>query len=253
MEILKDKGYITLADSVTGELMHSGMEPFSQAESLYIEQTRFKKFNKDPLIIWDVGLGAGVNAITAIKNAGDKKLIIESFEITKEPLRLGKVIHKDNSIIDEILENGIYKCKGVTWRVLWGDFRDMVKEAQRPDVIFWDPFSIKTNPIMWEGGTLELLTRYGFHQNVILSTYSSSTRFRGALIGLGWFVGLGVPISERKETTVAGGKEAFKKFGISPLPISYLERFKVSHTPFPSDMTSISLQSILSSKMWLDT
>lgn len=253
MKLIEGREFCSIADSKTGELMHSGMEPFIQAKTLYIEQTRFKKFNKDPLIIWDVGLGAGVNAVTAIKNSKVKKLIIESFEISKEPLILGKAIHKDNSLIDEILENGSYKSESVTWRVLWGDFRDTAKDAQRPDIIFWDPFSIKTNPTMWEGRTLELLTRYGFHQNVILSTYSSSTRFRGALIALGWFVGLGVPISEKKETTIAGGEQAFKEFNISPLPGIYLERFKVSHTPFPSDMISISLQSILSSKMWLDT
>lgn len=253
MKLIKGSEFASIADSTTGELMHSGMEPFSQAETLYVEQTRLRKFNKDELIIWDVGLGAGVNAISAIKNAGDKKLIIESFEITKEPLKLGKFIHSDNSLIDKILEEGFYRSEDVSWRVLWGDFRETVKDAQKPDIIFWDPFSMKTNPSMWEGRTLELLTEYGFHDNVILSTYSSSTRFRGALIGLGWFVGLGVPISGRKETTVAGGRGAFKDFNISPLPISYLERFKISHTPFPGDMTSISLQSILSSKMWLDT
>jgi len=253
VRLIKGSEFYSIADSVTGELMHSGMEPFSQAETLYIEQTRFKNFNKDQLTVWDVGLGAGVNAVTAIKNAGDKKLIIESFEISKEPLILGKAIHNDTPLIDQIIENGSYKSESVTWRVFWGDFRDTVKEAQRPDIIFWDPFSMKTNPTMWEGKTLELLTRFGFHENVILSTYSSSTRFRGALIGLGWFVGLGVPVSERKETTIAGGEQAFKEFNISPLPGIYLERFKLSHTPFPSDMTSISLQSILSSKMWLDT
>lgn len=250
MKIVESDGLLLIADSVTGELMHSGVEPFSQAEVLYIEQTRIKDLKKEPIVIWDVGLGAGINALSAIKSLPNKKIVIESFEITKEPLVLGKRLHQSGEIIDTLLDNGIFKDSNLTWSVLWGDFRDTVKDAQKPDIIFWDPFSMKTNPKMWEGRTLELLTQYGFHERVILSTYSSSTRFRGGLIGLGWWLGSGVPISGRKETTIAGGKEIFKELAIPRLDLRYRDKFRLSHAPYPEDLKSVTIESILDSNMW---
>jgi queuine tRNA-ribosyltransferase len=250
MKIVERDGLLLIADSTTGELMHSGVEPFRQAEVLYIEQTRIKDLKKEPIVIWDVGLGAGINALSAIKSLPNKKIVIESFEITKEPLVLGKKLHQSEELVDSLLNNGFYKDSNISWRVLWGDFRDTVKEAQRPDIIFWDPFSMKTNPKMWEGRTLELLTQYGFHERVILSTYSSSTRFRGGLIGLGWWLGTGVPISGRKETTIAGGKEIFNELGIPRLDLRYRDKFRQSHAPYPEDLKSVTLESILDSSMW---
>jgi queuine tRNA-ribosyltransferase len=250
MKIVERDGLLLIADSTTGELMHSGVEPFRQAEVLYIEQTRIKDLKKEPIVIWDVGLGAGINALSAIKSLPNKKIVIESFEITKEPLVLGKKLHQSEELVDSLLNNGFYKDSNISWRVLWGDFRDTVKEAQRPDIIFWDPFSMKTNPKMWEGRTLELLTQYGFHERVILSTYSSSTRFRGCLIGLGWWLGTGVPISGRKETTIAGGKEIFNELGIPRLDLRYRDKFRQSHAPYPEDLKSVTLESILDSSMW---
>lgn len=243
--IQNPKGFASIASNRTNELMHSGCDPLPQAESLYIKQTYLEErltTSKKPIIIWDVGLGAGVNATAAVNLARKikKEIKIISFEIDLDSLllvqsNLSRFPNCGIEAIQSIINNKVWFEDYIKWELLLGDFIQTAKDAPKPDVIFWDPFSLKTDSSMWLGSTLEILTQYGFSDNVILSTYSSATRFRAALLSLGWWVGKGAPVSERAESTVAGGESIFKNYSIQPLGKEWVEKFKISSAKFPSD------------------
>src|SRR5277367_3631317 len=67
--IVRDEvGHIRDTDS--GEVMHSVNDPAEEARSLYVEQSRLlerlESGSEEPLVVWDVGLGAAANAMAAI-------------------------------------------------------------------------------------------------------------------------------------------------------------------------------------------
>ncbi len=51
--------------------MHSVNDPAEEARSLYVEQSRLigrlQLPDSEPLVVWDVGLGAAANAMAAIR------------------------------------------------------------------------------------------------------------------------------------------------------------------------------------------
>ena len=238
-------GFLGIRHCRTKEMMHSGCEPLPQAEALYIHQTRLHTLLNEssaPIVIWDVGLGGGINATAAIKTAQKlkKEILLISFEIDLNPLRLVLNHSKDlpnpgTDALSSILELKEWKSDFVTWKLLEGNFVTTIKHASKPQVVFWDPFSLKTDSEMWLGSTLSLLTEKAFSDEIILSTYSSATRFRAALLSLGWWVSKGIPISGRAESTIAGSKNMFKRLSIAPLSSDWLLKFNTSSAQFPLD------------------
>src|SRR4051812_43955258 len=80
-----------------GEVMHPSVGPWQEARALYVEQSRLAEKLQvagPPLCVWDVGLGAGTNAIAALTCARElgakqrRELKIVSFELDLAPLRL---------------------------------------------------------------------------------------------------------------------------------------------------------------------
>src|SRR5438094_8046632 len=70
------EGFSNIRQISSGEIMHSRTDPMEEARSLYIEQSNLSQrlkvssgedlSNLRPLIIWDVGLGAAANTMSAI-------------------------------------------------------------------------------------------------------------------------------------------------------------------------------------------
>src|SRR5206468_517103 len=66
------EGFASIRHVPSGEIMHSRTPPIEEARRLYIEQSNLTERvrlpegespeNACPLVIWDVGLGAGANA-----------------------------------------------------------------------------------------------------------------------------------------------------------------------------------------------
>lgn len=261
--IQNSQGFANIINLKTQELMHSGCDPLPQAEKLYIDQTHLKEIilnSVTPIAVWDVGLGGGVNATAAINLARSlkRKINVISFEIDLDPLilvqeNIAAFPNPGKKALDAILNNKSWSEEFVEWQLFYGDFLKTIHNAPKPEVIFWDPFSLKTDSPMWLGRTFELLTQRAFSDNVILSTYSSATRFRAALLSLGWWVAKGAPVSERTESTIAGGESMFKKLSIQPLGSEWIKKFKTSSAQFPSDWQENSkrINSVLTHKQFL--
>src|SRR6266446_3398251 len=82
------EGFSSIRQISSGEIMHSRTDPMEEARRLYVEQARLgerlQEISTEPLILWDVGLGAAANAMAAIEcyeNAQPRRrLEIISFE-----------------------------------------------------------------------------------------------------------------------------------------------------------------------------
>ena len=60
------EGFASVRQVSSGEIMHSRTSPMDEARQLYVEQSflgerlRENAPGREPLVIWDVGLGAGI-------------------------------------------------------------------------------------------------------------------------------------------------------------------------------------------------
>src|ERR1041385_7390224 len=65
------EGFSSIRQISSGEIMHSRTDPMEEARQLYVEQARLaerlRERSNEPLILWDVGLGAAANAMAAIE------------------------------------------------------------------------------------------------------------------------------------------------------------------------------------------
>ena len=99
------EGFASIRQISSGEIMHSRTAPMEEARQLYIEQSNLAERlrlsadedpeSAEPLVIWDVGLGAAANAMAAINCYEEqaatgpvRPLRIISFENDLDSLRL---------------------------------------------------------------------------------------------------------------------------------------------------------------------
>jgi queuine tRNA-ribosyltransferase len=171
-----------------------------------------------------------------------RPLEIISFENDLDSLKLAlmhplKFPYLKHAAPVSLLKQGewISKTGGITWKLLEGDFREQFVGAKKPDLIFYDPFSYKTDSELWSLGCFRALAGYLGEKPVELYTYSASTRVRAALLVAGFFVASGVGSGPKEETTVAF-------LNLTPsnpalLCQEWLKRWERSQAQLPSEIT----------------
>lgn len=214
-------GFYNIRQKSSGEIMHSVIPPEEEARALYIDQSRFREriAAEEEVVIWDVGMGAAANVMTAIKvyeeeaAAGRAKahLTIVSFENDLDSLRLA-ALHPDkfsylkHGAHNAILRAGKWESRKypISW-TLFDDFFEHMEDAPPPSLIFFDPFSSKTNYDFWCLETLQDIKAKADAQacGTELLTYSASTAVRSTLLAAGFYVAKGAPTGPKGETTIA--------------------------------------------------
>ncbi len=219
-----EAGFSSIRDSVSGEIMHATVHPDVEAAQIYIDQSSllaaaFKpapvedpwSIAPEPLVVWDVGLGAGHNAMALIHrleaNPGHRPVHLISFEHDLDAFRLAlshqKLFpHLRHEAPHRLDKEGAFSRNGVTWQLCAGDFLQELTSRPPPDVIFYDPFSSKVDHEMWAPGTFVRLFAL-LSRPAELFTYSSSTSARSCLLAAGFYLARGVPSGGRAETTIA--------------------------------------------------
>ncbi|MDB6054607.1 MAG: tRNA-guanine transglycosylase [Verrucomicrobiales bacterium] len=238
------------------ETFHPVVGPIAEAESLYVKQldliaraTHSKKF-----VIWDIGLGAGANVLTALKHLRTAPAAVQivSFDHTlaalsfalKNSSELEFVIGFEEPIRELMAKNRVAFDNGLS-RVEWtyepGDFPALIKSEYsqilpQPDAIFFDAFSPAKNPAMW---SLELFqdlhSRVKGGRPCNLSTYSRATIVRVTLLLAGFYVGSGQATGEKEETTIASTDATLVP---RLLPPDWLKRVKSSRSAEPLHSTA---------------
>ena len=84
-----------------------------------------------------------------------------------------------------------------------GDFADCKSAAPAPDIVFFDPFSLKTDLAMWTLAAFREIAGLCADKEVELFTYSCSTSVRAAMLAAGFYVARGAGTGPKAETTIA--------------------------------------------------
>jgi queuine tRNA-ribosyltransferase len=222
--IVRDEvGFIR--DTTSGEVMHSINNPAEEARLLYVEQSRLierlRTAADEPLVVWDVGLGAASNAMAAIlavenstRSAIPRALTLVSFENDLDSLALaldhvGWFDHLRHAAPRKLLSSGRWtnSTSTIDWLLQSGDFATRKFAAPPPDIIFFDPFSFKTDSSLWTLAAFRELGLVCSQRPVELFTYTNSTSIRAAMLAAGFYVAKGRGTGPKAETTI----------GLSPL------------------------------------
>ena len=263
-------GVMSLRALQPRETFHPGIGPVAEATLLHVQQQNLVKRcqllcaqGERECNLWDVGLGAGANALAALRtfaawddsevpgmptDGGKFQITVHSFDKSTEPLEFAlqnaQSLHYPlgfESQLRALLSHGLVEIFSnsflqVNWQLHLGDFaRNLDSQVEGslalspPDSIFFDPYSPAGNPDMW---SLQLFTKlYGAlssQRPCLWTNYSRATPVRATLLLAGFFVGHGCSINEKDETTVASNSLNLID---RPLTLEWLEkRVRVSHS-----------------------
>lgn len=250
-EVVRTRGgTLAIRSLEAGEVMHPGVGARIEAQELYVRQSRLaerlaeRERGAAPLVLFDVGLGAGSNALAA-RAAAERapatcaRLEIVSFERDLGALELALtrpadfgLEGADGEAARSLLREGQHVGDRTAWRLVTGDLpATLARPAVRADVVFWDPFSPRANPDLWTVAAFRHL-RQAAGDRCTVFTYSASTATRVALLLAGWAVGVGDAIGDKAQTTAAAvDPEDLAR----PLDRRWLTRVDRPDAPLPPD------------------
>lgn len=258
------QGFSSIRQLSSGEVMHSVNAPSEEAERLYVAQSALaKRLRRDTvpadageLVIWDVGLGAASNAMAALqcfeKTLAEfgadalRPLRIVSFECDLDPLKLAVKFashfpHLRHGAPHALLKDGKWSHDSglLHWELLEGDFLQRFPESAAPDLIFYDPFSAKTDTGLWTAEVFARIRQHGAGRPAELYTYSAATAVRVALLTAGYHVAAGVGTGPKAHTTAAfthASSLAAHPAAPRLLGADWLARWRRSDSKFPASL-----------------
>lgn len=256
--VITRSGAKAIRDRVCGELMHPVVGPAIEAQRLYVGPSKLGarlEAARAPLVLFDVGLGAGSNAIAAwrVSEARDDGAPLHIVSFDRSLAALAMALQPEHALAFGLdgaagtaartaLDVGIVESDRTRWEIVEGDLaRTLAAQGAVADVVYWDPFSPGANPALWTTrafATLRACCRPG----VTVHTYGGATSSRSALLLAGFVVGQGPPITEprdgeapeknaKRSTIAALRREDLDR----PLDRRWLERLERSSAPWPSD------------------
>ena len=244
-------GVFSLRSHADAETFHPVVGPVAEAEALYVRQLRLREriaATTGEFVIWDVGLGAGGNVLTALRNLADLQatLRVVSFDHTLDALRFALEHAAElqfptgfemqiDSLINKSEVSFTHGALRVRWEVRLGDFPALLATKETnlpaPHAIFFDAYSPAKNAAMWTLPLFEnLFQRLDPQRPCSLATYSRITIPRVSLLLAGFFVGAGDGVAEKEETTVAANT---LDLITRPLDQRWLKRAHASHSAEP--------------------
>jgi tRNA U34 5-methylaminomethyl-2-thiouridine-forming methyltransferase MnmC len=225
--VITGDGTFTLYSEKFSEAMHSDSGAYEEALLKHVRPSCVLNDNKSSVRILDVGFGMGYNTLALLsealflgKNIKIEAVCLEYDSSYSDFLRLVKFGDERDELYQKILEaflSGYYKSEMIDIKLIFGDARKNIKILTGEfDAIFHDPFSPVKNPELW---TVEffkeefrLLSAGG-----IITTYSSSSKIRRAMLEAGLCIGKGPSVGRKKEGTLAGKKEINTKLNSEEL------------------------------------
>jgi queuine tRNA-ribosyltransferase len=246
-------GVPAIRDRASGQTMHCGTGPAVESRAIYVEPSRLESRLHgpgDPLVVFDVGLGAASNALAAWNVSESltgtaRRLTILSFDHDLEPLKLalqpGHAAsfgmaegQRSHAAVSALLTKGHHETPRTTWKLVFGDLVGSLARATpgSGDIVYWDMYSREVSPALWTVATFRSLRR-ACRDGATLHTYSAATSTRSGLLLAGFAVGLGDPTGDKEQTTIAATRVVDLARPLDPRWLTRLER---SSAAFPSDV-----------------
>ena len=197
-------------------------------------------------MVWDVGLGAAANAMAAILAVEHspaplaRRLVLASFENDLDSLKLaldhpGWFKHLRHAAPRALLaEQPMAAARQHRMAAVRRRLRAAQVDAPPPDIIFFDPFSYKTDGAMWTLRAFRELAKVCREKSAELFTYTYSTRVRAAMLAAGFYVAKGRATGPKAETTIGlSPGAAATAHGHELLGLEWLARWRRSETQVP--------------------
>ncbi len=249
-EVIVSGGVGHIRDTTSGEVMHPVDDPADEARSLYVEQSRLierlTQPHPEPWVVWDVGLGAAANAMAAIHCVeaarATRRLLVVSFENDLDSLLLALrhpawFKHLRHPAPRQLLAKDRWTSAvaPLDWHLYRGDFSRTKYTAPLPDIIFFDPFSFKTDSALWTLDEFRQMAGLFADRAVELYTYTYSTRVRAAMLAAGFHVAKGRGTGPKAETTIGlSSRAAAEPHGHQLLEEEWLGKWRRSEAQVPA-------------------
>ena len=261
------QGFSSIKQMSSGEVMHSVNAPEEEANRLYVEQSalasRLMEDTDRELVIWDVGLGAASNAMAALHcfekvhaERPETKLRpvrLVSFECDLDPLKLAAghaayFPHLRHSAPHQLLKHNSWNHESglFHWELHPGDFLEKFAATAVPNIIYYDPFSQKTDSPLWTADTFRQIAKHIGDHSAELYTYSAATSVRVTLLEVRFYVAEGVGSGPKATTTVAfTHPDGIKQHPAPPelLGADWLGRWSRSSSQYPVGLPESSEES----------
>jgi queuine tRNA-ribosyltransferase len=203
----------TLREKETGNLMHSRIGPWVEANRVYVDQSELgRRQSSGRVVIYDVGLGIAANALAAIETGAELEIV--SFERYPEALNQALqappeafpflAAHLEK--LSPLLRDGSWSSGDgrVRWRLVSGDFREIDISALPPaDLVYFDFYAPAVCPELWTQEVFAKVRGAMKERDSLLITYAANKTIRSAMLLAGFFVGEGVGTSMKGSTTMA--------------------------------------------------
>lgn len=250
--VLTTEGAWAVLDREVGEVMHPVVGPAVESRELYVRPSRLAERLAEPvaepLIVLDVGLGAGGNALAALevseaRSRPTRRLHIISFDRTSAALALTlRPEHAADFGLEgraavaatQLLASGRYESEATTWELVLGELPASLASPHPADIVYWDLYSSRSNPEMWSASVFTSL-RAICGPRATLHTYTAATANRAAMLLGGFAVGVGVASAQKGkkgQTTIAASRHEDLADALGE---RWLARLGRSSAPFPPD------------------
>ncbi len=237
------KTHFSIKQISSGEIMHAASDPIVEAFNLYVDQPRIiEKLKNRSLTIWDVGMGAATNAMALVRAIDETlkqrplhRVRIVSFECDLDSMKLAAknaelFPYLKHPVPHQLLKNGSVSNDRLDWTLHHGDFLELFADALMPDIIWYDPFSLKVDLPLWGVDVLTRIREKLGEHRAELYTYTSSNRVRSRLMMAGFHVAKGIATPPKNATTRASTKPFPAGEG---LDLAWFEQWKRGDTFVP--------------------
>ena len=203
----------TFLNEEVGEAYHSFHGAVQEALLKYVVPCKIKELARTGrIVILDVCFGLGYNSAMAISAALEENpaCIIEVIGLELDTTIIEKIqeVHPPISCYNYYQQlnskNLQFQEGNVTVKILLGDGREKVKELPEKyvDAVFFDPFSPKTAPEMWQVPFFQEMFRV-MKDAAILATYSCARMARDNMATAGFVYDDGPIFGRRGPGTLA--------------------------------------------------
>ena len=197
--VVSNDGSHTLFSERFGETYHSSFGAIQESKHIFMDAAlNVAAGGLNPVNIFEVGFGTGLNALMALKFAMDNHVnttyvAVEAFPVLPAvieqlnyPLLL-KVDRKIYTTMHESKGSFIEVTPFFSLKVVESTLQDYELKEAFFDVVFFDAFSPESQPEMWKQSCFEKIFN-GMRAGGVLTTYSSKGIVKRALKSAGFSV-----------------------------------------------------------------